>query len=918
MARYALVIGISQYKEPFEILNKTITDATAVADFLKRHGKYERVTPLIGDVTEDELSEALKTLLQKQAVRNEVLIYFTGHGFTVTDSLGREEGYLATSDCSVKTKGSRITGQMDGFALNSLNALLEDSKVSNLVMLLDACHSGSFLEEALVRRCLLSFSKIDYYLISSCRGSEQAFAKRRDKHSVFTTALLAGLSQENADEKGCISIGRLFDFIAGKLQGKQEAFHLGGGRSIVLLEYKLQTIGLIGTKDPVKDNKGEIICPYQGLQAFEREQKEFFFGRKQLVEAIKQNLDETPFVPVIGASGSGKSSVVRAGLIPWLEEEGNWQILEPIKPGFEPLVELRVAFKPFFKGKDERQLKAFIENGETHPKGLVSIIEQLPNSKRFLLVVDQFEEVFTVCADEEERQRFIELLAQVTEISACRLAIVTTMRADFLEPCLRYAALYHLIQTQAVYMPPLERSDLRDIIVKPANRQGYKIEEGLLWKILEDIGKEPGFLPLLEFSLTKLWKQRNLEKPILTLEQYEKLGKLSGALHLHAERVYQYQDYDQESPTKNRSEQEQEWIKRILLRLIRTGEGQKDTRQRQRKAELLAIASDNSDERDIISDLLDGENGLAQGRLIVADKDEQGDEWIDLSHEALMDGWHRFKEWRQINREAIRLVNRIEDDYQVWNTNHRSNEFLLSGGLLTQVRRYWSELRFYIASEKQEFYRLSQDYEFHNTTAHEEIDKIKQQLGEIKKFSERSQQDESWFFTPGLSSEDDSFSQALEASQPTIEFEVSNHPDKNKLMRTNKEIDNISKVLDGYSQQMKTQRIAADWLIENRVTLVDDIVKSILDNAVNHTQNDKDLVSQGVDKYINWLYENLLRGQPDISKLQAPIVFSGSIYAQAFESFAQKLVSYKLSSEVIKKIRLYLNLLLHYFSSLQE
>jgi len=239
MARYALVIGISNYEEPFQILEKAIIDATDVAKVLKQDKRgYERISVLTGNVTEADLSNALKNLLQKQAVRNEVLVYFTGHGFTVTTSSGREEGYLATSDCIVRTKEGRITGQMGGFALNDLNHLIQESNVSNLVMWLDACHSGFFLEEVLMRKSLLAFSSMDYSLIAACRGFEQAFVEKREEHSVFTKALLTGLSQNKADENGRISFGEIFTFIYNELQGKQEVISLGGGRSIVVMEYQ--------------------------------------------------------------------------------------------------------------------------------------------------------------------------------------------------------------------------------------------------------------------------------------------------------------------------------------------------------------------------------------------------------------------------------------------------------------------------------------------------------------------------------------------------------------------------------------------------------------------------------------------------------------------------------------------------------
>lgn len=141
-------------------------------------------------------------------------------------------------------------------------------------------------------------------------------------------------------------------------------------------------------------------------------------------------------------------------------------------------------------------------------------------ASKFLLVVDQFEELFTVCLDAEERARFIELMTQVAEIADSRLAVVVTMRVDFVEPCLCYERLKALIQTQAVYLSPLTGSDLTDAIAKPAEQQGYRLTPELLSEIVKDSNKEPGFLPLLQFALTQLWESRNRQRHELTLDAY--------------------------------------------------------------------------------------------------------------------------------------------------------------------------------------------------------------------------------------------------------------------------------------------------------------------------------------------------------------------------------------------------------------
>jgi hypothetical protein len=242
MTRYALVIGISQYEEPFEILSKAITDATAVKALLEQNNRFQSIELLTGEVTKTDLVRELITFLQQKSHRNEALIYFTGHGFTVVNSMGVSEGFLATSNCQVTIENDRIIAQQEGLSLQTLDEIIRNSNLSNLVVLLDSCHSGDFIERNIVDRSLEVFnSNTDYYLIAACRGFEKAFAKKREQHSVFTGALLKGLSQENADESGKITCDRLFDSIFRHLQGSnQEPIRLGRGRAIVLLEYPPQ------------------------------------------------------------------------------------------------------------------------------------------------------------------------------------------------------------------------------------------------------------------------------------------------------------------------------------------------------------------------------------------------------------------------------------------------------------------------------------------------------------------------------------------------------------------------------------------------------------------------------------------------------------------------------------------------------
>lgn len=694
MARYALVVGITDYTNQLSNLTKPATDAEAVEQVLKAHGDFEDIAVLKGKVSTTKLAEALKTLLQQQAVKNEALIYFTGHGITVSDSLGTQQAYLATSDLTIVTQGKQIIEQTGGISLLSLNNLIRDSDLSSLVVLLDCCHSGEFLERNLIEKTLTAFiSQRDYYFIAACRGFQQAFAKKSEQHSIFTTALLAGLSPENTNDRGQVTGDRLFDILATELKGSgQEPIRMGWGRSITLINHNIQT------QAETFEVKEE--CPYQGLKAFEAEQKQFFFGRQQVVRKILGKLTQKPFVSIIGASGSGKSSVVRAGLIPQLEN--GWQVLEPIMPGVEPLAELKRAFSQLFGRTEIREISTLIDTN-----GLSSVISRLPGSDRFLLVVDQFEEVFTLCFKDKERRRFIELLTQCPE---GRLAIVTTMRADFLEPCLSYELLTQLIQTQAIYMPPLVGADLEEAIASPANLQGYQLERGLLGAIQQEVvGQEKGCLPLLQFALTELWEQRDRQTHLLTVAKYKELGGVIGALNRHAKNLYE-----------SFTEQQQDWVKRIFLKLVRTGAEENDTRQRQTKAKLLSIAGKNPSDQQPISDVLEK---LIQGRLLVADTELTTEVWVNLAHEALIEGWQQFAEWRQQEWQVRRLVDKVEDALRTWQ-EEQSDENLMMGGLLSKTILSYTSMQPYLNYEAKEFYQRSYEYREY------EIDKAKKTVEE--------------------------------------------------------------------------------------------------------------------------------------------------------------------------------------------
>lgn len=686
MGRYALIIGIEKY-ENFRNLGKAYEDAKAFAAILREHGGYhihpfpKRLNKsekweLAPDktATKRELQEELRVFIKEIANGQDALIYFAGHGFEV-DSLSGG-GALATSD-TTKDKERAIT-------FHDLNNLVYQADLSSLVVIIDCCYSGQLLERNVVNYSFQSFLlKKDYYFLTGCRPFE--LAREGSEHGIFTKAILSGLSDKYADEDGQIGTDRLFDYVSKELRDSgQEPIRLSGGRSINLVSYKRGKI--------LKLKSTDETCPYQGLKAFDKSQAKFFFGRENLIQEICQKLDFSNFVPLIGASGSGKSSLVRAGVIPWLEKKRNWNVLDPILPGIFPKDELvRLLPDLLYKYEgDTEELRQRLDSWE------------ISEAERILIFIDQFEEVFTVCSNPKERTEFLDIIADIVELQDPRLSIILTLRADFIEPCLNYPRLSRLIEKQPSLITPLVGEALERAIRQPALVQGYEISEGLLGEIFKDINKEKECLPLIQFTLTELWNLRNRDSKELTAEHYRSLGDqtysgLIGTLNKHAEKVY----------ASLKDDHYRYCAKKIFLKLVKAGIDSKDTRQRQLRLKLIAIPREENILDEDFKALL---GTLIDGRLLVSGKNQNGDIWIDLVHEALMDGWERFSEWLKDNRLLRRLIARIEDEFLEWERSNQRNENLLMGGLLFEARENEEDLKSNLGSKEFSFYQVSNDF----------------------------------------------------------------------------------------------------------------------------------------------------------------------------------------------------------------
>ncbi len=376
--------------------------------------------------------------------------------------------------------------------------------------------------------------------------------------------------------------------------------------------------------------------PYKGLQFFDEADAALFYGREMLAERLRHHIQEIvavysdppretvdpPVLAVVGASGSGKSSLVRAGLVPGLRQDG-WQV-HVITPTAHPLEAVSV----------------FLEKSASA-------------GDRLLLVIDQFEELFTLCRDEAERTAFIDQLISPSPESPAPLLILV-LRADFYGHCAQYPVLRQALTRRQEYIGPMSASELRQAIEQPALRHGWEFEPGLVELILQDVGAsadstpEPGALPLLEHALLETWKRRQGRR--LTLAGYAAAGGVRGAIAHTADGVY-----------SRLSGEEQLLTRRIFLRLTALGEGESDglfpSPDTRRRAGLSELTVENGD-RAVVDRLL---KTLSDARLITLSQDT-----AEVAHEALIREWPALRQWLSEDRDSLRLHHRLSEAAQSW------------------------------------------------------------------------------------------------------------------------------------------------------------------------------------------------------------------------------------------------------------
>ena len=401
--------------------------------------------------------------------------------------------------------------------------------------------------------------------------------------------------------------------------------------------------------------------PYKGLTYYTEADEAIFFGREQLSDDLAARLQTTPFLAVAGASGSGKSSLLRAGVIPRLRRR-NW-LTTILTPTADPLGQLAAGLC-----RDETDLSAadaLRAQLAADPQTLRRKADQLlarAGAGRLLLIVDQFEELFTQCHDEAGRRAFIDNLLAAARANG-RATVLIGLRADFMGRLTEVEELRALVEQNFALLGPMQQEDLVRVIAEPARIGGWAFVSGLVEQFLSDVGQEPGRLPLLSHALLETWARR--AGHVMTLKGYRAAGGVEGAIAKTAEDTLRRLD----------GPGEQAIVQAIFLSLIELGEGSEDTRRIARRDELARAGNPAA-----VDAVL---NTLAEARLVTLEADS-----VQVAHEALIRRWPRLREWLADNRERLRFERQLEADAQAWQAYNRDVEALYGGARLAAAQEW--------------------------------------------------------------------------------------------------------------------------------------------------------------------------------------------------------------------------------------
>lgn len=657
---HAFIIGINDY-EHITPLKTAVNDALGIARRLEEQHAYTVHPPLL-NASKAAITEWLTTTIpQAVGPEDRVVFYFAGHGIAL-DSEEGPNGYLVPADAKAGDPGSLIS-------MNEFHQMLNALPCRHGLLILDCCFAGAFKWSTGFRGIILDVPGVIYeerfwryvqdpawQVITSAAYDQQAVdvlsnrslglrEENSGDHSPFAQALFEALEGQGdvipqGEGDGVITATELYLYVRDQVEkGTTE-------------QAQRQTPSLFNL---ARHDKGEFIFlhprhrlnlpsapdrnPFMGLSSFNEGDAPLFYGRGRVVAALHDMAARIPLLAVSGASGTGKSSVIKAGLLPQLRREG-WQVLPVIRPGKEPMATLEAELPD--------AEKQFRENGKT------------------VLVVDQYEELITQCLDPAQRQAFEQQL--VAWLKAWPdLRIILSIRSDF-EPQFEGSALRPWWQAGRYVVPAFSLDELREVIVRPANQEVLFYEpEELVDQLVEEVSQAPGALPLLSFTLSELYeaylKSGRQDRALLEAD-YHQLGGVVGALRTKADEVYNSQD-----------ELHRNSMRKLMLRMASLEGGELAGKRVYEEELQFSDAAETKRTTTVAHQLVDA-------RLVQRGVDAQGRVYVEPAHDALVRAWGRLWEWvKATGEEKLSLQNKlsqaVKDYHQLAGTSPKKARNLL-------------------------------------------------------------------------------------------------------------------------------------------------------------------------------------------------------------------------------------------------